>query len=249
VPRLGPDWGACDPANPRNSRRRCSLLVERVTAAGITRVLIDTSPDLRAQLLDAGVSRLDAVLFTHAHADHTHGIDDLRMIFHLMRRRLPVWADPVTAEALMARFGYAFAQPRGSDYPPICDLALIDHEVRVTGAGGEVCLTPLVVNHGNITALAFVVEGACYMPDVLTIPDEAWPALADLRLWIVDALRYAPHPSHAHLSRTLDWIARVRPAQAVITNMHVDLDHARLLAELPPGVIPAHDGLVLTLPL
>jgi phosphoribosyl 1,2-cyclic phosphate phosphodiesterase len=220
-----------------------------VTDQGTTRVLIDTSPDLRAQLLREGVSRLDGVLYTHAHADHTHGIDDLRMVFHVMRRRLPVWADADTAEALLARFGYAFVQPKGSDYPPICDLALITGPVTVAGAGGDLVFQPVRVNHGNIDALAFVVGGVCYMPDVLTIPDPAWPALSGLRLWIVDALRYTPHPSHAHLARTLAWIARARPAAAVITNMHVDLDHARLLAELPQGVIPAHDGLVLTLPL
>jgi phosphoribosyl 1,2-cyclic phosphate phosphodiesterase len=248
VPRLGPDWGACDPANPRNARLRCSLLVERVTDEGTTRVLIDTSPDLRAQLLATRVTALDAVLYTHAHADHTHGIDDLRMIFHTLRRRIPVWADAETSEALVARFGYAFVQPRGSDYPPICDLNLIEGPVTITGAGGDLTLTPLRVNHGNIDALGFVVDGACYMPDVLEIPAPVWPALVDLRLWIVDALRYTPHPSHAHLARTLDWIARARPAQAVITNMHVDLDHARLSAELPPGIIPAHDGLQLTLP-
>jgi phosphoribosyl 1,2-cyclic phosphate phosphodiesterase len=249
VPRLGPDWGACDPANPRNARRRCSVLIERITDAGVTRVLIDTSPDLRAQLLDAAVTRIDAVLYTHAHADHTHGIDDLRMVFHTVRRRIPVWADAETSEALIARFGYAFVQPEGSDYPPICALHLIDGPVTVDGAGGALTLTPVRVNHGNIDALGFLTEGACYLPDVLDIPDAAWPVLADLRLWIVDALRYHPHPSHAHLDRTLGWIARARPLQAVITNMHIDLDHARLMADLPRGVIPAHDGLQLTLPI
>jgi len=247
VPRLGPDWGACDPLNPLNARRRCSLLVQRVAAGGTTTVLIDTSPDLRAQLLDGGISRLDAVLYTHAHADHVHGIDDLRMIVHVMRRRLPVWADPGTAQSLLDRFGYAFVQPKGSDYPPICTLSLIDGPVTVNGAGGALTFQPIRVSHGNIDALGFRVGGLCYLPDVSDIPDAAWPALAGLDCWIVDALRYAPHPTHAHLARTLDWIARAAPARAVITNMHVDLDHARLCAELPCGVIPAHDGLVLTL--
>jgi len=247
VPRFGPDWGACDPANPRNARRRCSLLVQRVTPDGTTSVLIDTSPDLRAQLLDAKVSRLDAVLYTHAHADHVHGIDDLRMIVHIMRRRLPVWADADTSEALLSRFSYAFVQPQGSDYPPICDLSLIDGPVTVTGAGGALTFRPIRVAHGNIDALGFRVGGLCYLPDVSAIPDAAWPSLTGLDCWIVDALRYAPHPTHAHLAQTLDWIARAAPVRAVITNMHVDLDHDRLAAELPPGVIPAHDGMVLTL--
>jgi phosphoribosyl 1,2-cyclic phosphate phosphodiesterase len=248
VPRFGPDWGACDPANPLNARRRCSALVERIGPGGITRVLIDTSPDLRAQLLDAGVSRLDAVLYTHNHADHVHGIDDLRMIVHAMRRRLPVWADAETADSLLSRFGYAFVTPRGSSYPPICDMNLMTGPVTIDGAGGPLTLTPFRVIHGDIDALGFRADGLCYLPDVSEIPEDVWPALAGLDLWVVDALRYAPHPTHAHLERTLGWIARARPARAVITNMHIDLDHARLSAELPPGVIPAHDGLILDLP-
>ncbi|MEO0989360.1 MAG: MBL fold metallo-hydrolase, partial [Pseudomonadota bacterium] len=122
VPRLGGHWGDCDPENPRNTRRRCSLLLEREGPDGTTRVLIDTSPDLRAQLLDANVGRLDAVVYTHAHADHTHGIDDLRMIVFNMRQRLPVWADGPTQNALFDRFAYAFVQPEGSPYPPILDM-------------------------------------------------------------------------------------------------------------------------------
>ena len=249
VPRLGPDWGACDPANPRNTRRRCSILVERVAQSGVTRVLIDTSPDMRAQLLGAGVSRLDSVLYTHAHADHVHGIDDLRMVVHILRHRLAVWADADTAEALLNRFGYAFVQPIGSDYPPICTLHLIDGPVTVTGAGGPLTFLPIRVIHGNIDALGFRVGDLVYMPDVSDIPDMAWPLLGGLSCWIVDALRYREHPSHAHLDRTLGWIDRARPAEAVITNMHVDLDHDRLAAELPPRVRPAHDGMQLTFPL
>jgi phosphoribosyl 1,2-cyclic phosphate phosphodiesterase len=249
VPRFGPDWGACDPRNPLNRRRRCSALIERHDTGGVTRVLIDTSPDMRAQLLDAGVTQLDAVAWTHAHADHVHGIDDLRMIVHLSRRRLSTWADAPTSDALLTRFGYAFVQPKGSDYPPICDLNLIDGPFTITGAGGDLTLTPIRVTHGNIDALAFRSGPLCYLPDVSDIPDAAWPLLDNLGLWVVDALRYAPHPTHAHLDRTLGWIARARPARAVITNMHIDLDHARLSADLPPGVIPAHDGLTLDIPL
>ncbi|TYB89279.1 MBL fold metallo-hydrolase [Oceaniovalibus sp. ACAM 378] len=247
VPRLGGHWGDCDPTNPKNARRRCSLLVERDGPEGTTRVLIDSSPDLRAQLLDAGVGELDAVVYTHAHADHTHGLDDLRMIVFNMRRRLPVWADEPTQADLLTRFAYAFQQPPGSNYPPICEMNTIDGPVTVTGKGGAVTLTPFTVNHGNIDALGFRVATLAYLPDVAEIPDAAWPLLADLDIWIVDALRRMPHPTHAHLARTLEWIERVRPARAVLTNMHVDLDHATVDAETPPHITPAYDGMVLTL--
>lgn len=247
VPRLGNDWGDCDPANPRNRRRRCSLLIEREGAGGTTRVLIDTAPDMREQLLDAGVGVLDAVVYTHAHADHVHGLDDLRQVVFNRGARIPVWADPPTQEALLGRFGYAFVQPAGSPYPPILDLCTIAGPVVIEGAGGAVELVPLPAGHGPSEALGFRIGGLAYLPDAVTIPETTWPLLQGLSVWVVDALRRRPHPTHAHLALTLDWIARARPARAVLTNMHVDLDHATLLAELPPGVEPAHDGLVIAL--
>ncbi len=243
VPRLGGDWGACDPTDPRNARTRCSALVTRHGEKGTTRVLIDTSPDLRRQLLDAGVGQLDAVLYTHPHADHLHGIDDLRMIVFNQRNRLPVWADEPTSQRLMESFGYAFETPPGSGYPPICDLHRIDGPVTIDGAGGPLAFTPFVVEHGSIPALGFRVGGLAYLPDVSAIPDPAWPVLDNLDVFVLDALRYKPHPTHAHLDQALEWIARARPGQAVTTNMHVDLDYATLAAELPPGVTPAYDGL------
>lgn len=245
VPRLGGDWGACDPANPKNRRRRCSLLLERTGPGGTTRVLIDTSPDMREQLLDAGVGHLDAVVYTHSHADHVHGIDDLRMIVFNTRRRLPVWADHATQDALLSRFGYAFVQPAGSPYPPILDLNTISGPLTIHGDGGEITLTPFRVDHGSMESLGFRIGDLAYLPDAVRIPEESWPLLAGLGCWIVDALRYAPHPTHAHVAMALDWIARARPARAVLTNMHVDLDHARLDAETPAHVTPAHDGMVL----
>ncbi|HSF65706.1 MAG TPA: MBL fold metallo-hydrolase [Paracoccaceae bacterium] len=248
VPRLGNDWGACDPANPRNRRRRCSLLVERLGAGGITRVLIDTAPDMREQLLDAGVGTLDAVVYTHSHADHVHGIDDLRQIVFNMRGRLPVWADGPTQDALLSRFGYAFVQPAGSPYPPILDLFSIDGPFTVRGAGGPIPLTPFEADHGTMPALGFRIAGLAYLPDVVAIPEESWPHLMGLDVWVVDALRRKPHPTHAHLALTLDWIARAQPARAVLTNMHVDLDHATVDAETPAHVTPAHDGMVIDLP-
>lgn len=248
VPRLGGHWGACDPENPKNARRRCSLLVERHGGGGVTRVLIDTSPDLRAQLLDAGVGALDAVVYTHPHADHVHGIDDLRMIVFNMRKRLDLWADTPTSAALRDRFGYAFETPPGSAYPPICDLRHIRGDVIVHGAGGQITLTPFEVTHGTIPALGFRIGGLAYLPDVSDIPGPVWNSLAGLDIWIVDALRRAPHPSHSHLAQTLDWIARAKPRQAVLTNMHIDLDYATLAAETPDHITPAFDGMTLTLP-
>lgn len=245
VPRLGGEWGECDPENPRNRRRRCSLLLERFADSGVTRVLIDTSPDMREQLLDAGVGALDAVVYTHSHADHVHGIDDLRMIVFNTRKRLAVWADGPTQEALMSRFGYAFMQPAGSPYPPILDLFTIDGPFTVDGAGGPMRLTPFPADHGSMDTLGFRVGDMAYLPDAVDIPEESWPVLAGLDCWIVDALRRRPHPTHAHLEMTLDWIDRARPRRAVLTNMHVDLDYETLAAETPEHIIPAHDGLSL----
>lgn len=246
VPRLGGHWGACDPADARNNRRRCSMLVEREGAEGVTRVLIDTSPDLRAQLLDAGVGVLDAVVYTHAHADHVHGIDDLRMIVFNMRRRLPVWADAATRENIMSRFGYAFRQPEGSAYPPILEMNPIEVDVVIQGAGGEIALSPFRVRHGRIESLGFRIGGLAYLPDVSDMTDEAWQAVADLDCWVLDALRRDPHPTHTHLERSLEWIAAAAPRRAVLTNMHIDLDYATVEAETPANVTPAYDGMTIT---
>ena len=246
VPRLGGQWGDCDPTNPKNNRRRCSLLITRTSGDQATRVLIDTSPDLRSQLLDAGIGELNGVVYTHAHADHVHGIDDLRMIVFNTRAQLQVWADGDTGDALLSRFGYIFVQPKGSAYPPICDLNTITGDVTIDGPGGPITLTPFEVQHGNIDALGFRIGGVAYLPDVSDIPDPVWDSLQDLDCWIVDALRRQPHPTHAHLAKTLDWIARVQPKQAVLTNMHNDLDYDTVNAETPDHIHPAYDGMTLT---
>jgi phosphoribosyl 1,2-cyclic phosphate phosphodiesterase len=245
VPRLGGHWGECDPTNPRNTRRRCSLLIERESEDGITRVLIDSSPDLRAQLLDAGIGALDAVVYTHSHADHVHGIDDLRMIVFNMRQRLPVWADGDTQNALYARFGYAFVQPEDSPYPPILDMHTINGPFEIEGAGGAIRLTPFQVNHGSIDALGFRVGDLAYLPDAAAIPEDVWPVLSGLDCWILDALRRTPHPTHAHLALSLEWIARAAPRRAVLTNMHIDLDYQTVEEETPAHVTPAYDGMIL----
>ncbi len=246
VPRLGGLWGACDPNNPKNARQRCSLLVTRTRGDKITRVLIDTTPDMRAQLLAADVGTLDAVAYTHSHADHVHGIDDLRMLVFNTRKRLQVWADGDTTNDLMGRFGYAFLQPKGSSYPPICELNLIKGDVKVSGEGGDIILQPFEVEHGNIEALGFRIGDVAYLPDVSLIPDAAWEKLKGLDCWIVDALRREPHPTHSHLANTLQWIAQVAPKRAILTNMHNDLDYDTVAAETPDHVDPAYDGLTVT---
>jgi phosphoribosyl 1,2-cyclic phosphate phosphodiesterase len=245
VPRIGNDWGQCDPANPKNRRRRCSVLLTRTTPAGDTRVLIDTSPDLRDQLLSQGVSDLDAVLYTHEHADHTHGIDELRVIYLLKRHKVQVWADEPTGHMLMSRFSYCFYTAQGSDYPPILHMnrLVAGTPVSVSGQGEAINALPFRVHHGNIEALGFRIGAAAYTPDLNGIPDESLPALQGLDLWIVDALRRTRHSSHLSLAETLEWIQRLRPKRAIITNMHVDLDYDRLRQELPENVEPAYDGL------
>lgn len=249
VPRLGPDWGAADPAEPKNRRRRCSILVERIAAEGArTTVLVDTAPDLREQLLDARVGRLDGVLYTHDHADQSHGIDDLRVIAYRMQRRVDVYADDTTIESLLGRFGYCFHQHESSPYPAILRHCPIEGPLKpftVEGPGGGLEVLPFDLDHGTCRSLGFRFGPVAYSPDAVGLPDESSAALDDLDCWIVDALRYRPHPTHANLEMALDWLGRVKPRQGVLTNMNVELDYARLRRELPPGVVPAYDGMVL----
>jgi len=246
VPRLGGNFGQCDPDNPKNTRRRCSMLVERTGDEGTTTVLVDTGPDMRQQLLDAGVGRLDAVLWTHAHADHVHGLDDLRMIVFNMRKRLKVWADEATQKDLYARFGYAFVQPEGSPYPPILEMHTIDGDVTISGAGGDITFRPFLVGHGSIDALGFRVGDLAYLPDVAKMTDAAWKAVEGLDCWILDALRRDPHPTHSHFAQSLEWIERAGPRRAVLTNMHIDMDYETVAAETPEHIVPAYDGMTIT---
>ena len=252
VPRIGGEggyWGACDPQEPRNRRRRCSILVERWQddPTKKTTVLVDTSPDMREQLIDAGVDWLDGVLFTHDHADQSHGIDDLRMVAINKRRRVDVYMDAYTSETLMTRFGYCFQAPEGSSYPPILHGHLIHgpgQSITIEGEGGPITALAFDQAHGDIRSLGFRFGPLAYSSDLVGLPEESFAALEGTACWIVDALRYAPHPSHAHVDLTLEWIARLRPRQAVLTNLHVDLDYQTLKGELPDGVEPAYDGMV-----
>lgn len=247
VPRVGGDWGACDPVNPLNRRRRCSILVERTGHAGVTTALVDTSPDLREQLLDARTTSLDGVLITHSHADHTHGIDDVRPLVIKMKRRIDLHTDEATSEALRARFSYIFETPPGSQYPPLLTDCRLFHgkSARVTGSGGDIEAIPFRLEHGDMNSLGFRFGSMAYTPDVIGIPEESLQYLENLDLWIIDALRYTRHPSHLSVEEALDWIIRMKPRRAVLTNLHTDLDYDRLKAELPVGVTPAYDGMSL----
>ena len=250
VPRPALGWGACNPANPKNRRRRTSLLVEQRNAAGITRVLVDTSPDLREQLLEAEIDWLDAVLFTHEHADHTHGIDDLRGLFLHRRKRVPVYLDERTSQMMLTRFRYCFASPPGSEYPPIVREQRIAplQPVTVEGEGGPITALPILQEHGDIPSLGFRFGALAYSCDLSGLPPESLPALAGLEVWIVDALRYTPHPSHFSVEETLAWIDRLKPRRAILTNLHSDLDYDELRSRLPAHVEPAFDGLRISLP-
>jgi len=251
VPRVGQGWGDCDPNNPKNRRRRCSLLAERVSANGKTTVLVDTGPDLREQLLGADIARLDGVIYTHDHADHTHGIDDVRPLVLAQRKRVDVYLDEQTSRIMNARFGYCFHTPEGSEYPPIVTEHRISvgKPVTVTGEGGRIEALPILHQHGrNVTALGLRFGGLAYSPDVNGFPAESLAALQGLDVWILDALRYRPHPSHFNVEEALSWIEKLKPRRAVLTNLHSDIDYEALRRDLPPNVVPAYDGLSIELP-
>src|SRR5262249_22150668 len=226
------------------------LLVERRNSTGLTSVLVDTSPDLREQLLEAQVDWLDAVFFTHAHADHTHGIDDLRALFIKHRRRLDIYVDRPTGDTLRCRFGYCFKAPPGSDHPPIATEHRLEpgKAITVQGRGGKIEALPLLQEHGDIASLGFRFGSVAYPCDLSGLPPASIAALAGLDLWVVDALRYRPHPSHFSLDEALAWIERIKPTRAILTNLHSDLDYDELRSKLPEHVLPAYDGLVIELP-
>ena len=248
VPRIGQGWGACDPTEPRNARLRCSILIERISPEGErTTVLVDTSPDLRQQLLATGTDRLDAIVLTHPHADHTHGIDDVRPLVLHMHRRIEVYMDDATARIVGDKFSYIFETPAGSLYPPLLEARQLvkGRMLSLDGAGGPIDLVPFELEHGEINALGLRIGDVAYTPDLNGIPKESLPFLENLGLWIVDALRYSPHPSHFSLAETLEWIGILKPRRAILTNLHCDLDYAALRGQLPPGIEPAYDGMTL----
>ena len=245
VPRIGNNWGNCDALNPKNRRLRCSGLFEKISKSGTTAVLADTSPDLRAQILASGIMALDGVVYTHDHADHTHGIDDLRMVAFAMKHRVNVYFDAATGRSLKERFQYCFETPSGSNYNPI----LIGHEIdaakpfKISGAGGTMTVTPIPQIHGDIASLGFRVGNLAYCPDVNAIPEMSVPLLEGLDVWVVDALRSTPHESHFSVREAVSWTERLNPKRTILTHMTGELDYATLKAKLPDGIEPAYDGM------
>lgn len=261
VPRLGGedragDWGACDPLEPKNRRTRCSIIVQRADetlgweAEALTTILVDTSPELRLQLLANRIDRVDEVLYTHDHADQTHGIDDLRVMAYRRRSLIPVRTNPTTSPMLQHRFGYCFESNPVSGYPAILDLKpdLVPNEATViTGPSGDIPVTPFLQEHGGVQSLGFRFGGQgglAYSSDLNELPEASWAILEGLGCWIVDALRYTPHPSHSHVEKSLEWIRRSGARQGVLTNLHNDLDYHTLERETPENVSVAYDGMV-----
>ncbi len=241
VPSISRGWGACDPANPRNRRRRPSILVEE----GGTRVLIDTSPDLREQLLDADVRHLDAVLFTHDHADHLHGIDDLREVNRAMKAPLPIHAAPEALDSIRARFPYVLGEvgEGQSIYKPM----LLPHALHGPFRVGAIEVVPFDQDHGYGRTIGYRFGPVAYSTDLVDLPEASFDALAGIDLWIVGCLTFDPHPTHAHFDKVMGWIDRVRPARAYLTHMTPGLDYEDLRARCPRNVEPAWDGLVIHL--
>ncbi len=250
VPRIDGDWGACDSNNIKNRRSRCSLLISQTNAGGTTRVLIDTSPDMREQLIAAKIDKIDAVIYTHDHADQTHGIDDLRALVHRHKKRIPVWMDAPTSKTITTRFAYCFSEIENSGYPSILEENRISDEtdlIEIDGAGGAVRLYPIWFDHGRIRSLGYRIGDLVYSPDVSGVPDSSWPYFDRVKIWIVDALRYKPHPTHFHLEQALEHIDRLKIPSAFLTNLHIDMDYQTLCDALPSHIKPAYDGLELQL--
>jgi len=250
VPRIGNDWGACDPQNPKNRRRRSGFLVERWNGDAVTRVLVDTSPDLREQMLDARVDWIDGVVYTHSHADHLHGIDDLRAFVLNKKQRVRVFMDADTAERVREGFDYCFRTPKSSMYQPILD----EHRITayepfvVDGAGGDIHIAPFRQIHGGISSLGLRFGDLAYSTDLNDIPDDSLPYLDGLEVWIAAALRRSAHPSHLSVGGVVEWAERFKPKRTILTHMHADLDYQSLVDELPDGIEPGYDGMRIVLP-
>lgn len=251
TPRINGDWGNCDPAEPRNRRTRAAALFERITPDGrTTRVVVDTGPDFRQQMLSVPHRRLAAVIYTHPHADHIHGLDDLRTYVLEQRGLIDIYADEPTTARLMEGFGYCFRTPPGSSYPPILRANPITHRQPFTidGEGGAITFEPLPQDHGDIVSLGLRVGGMAYCPDVSGFPSDTATRLTDLDILVIDALQYRPHPSHFSLGEALEWVETLRPRRAILTHMHIPLDYRTVLAETPNGIEPAYDGLSVEVP-
>lgn len=257
VPRVGGDWGICDPNEPKNRRMRCSLLVEQWEGEAEppqnerTMVLVDTSPDLREQLLMTGTGRLDALLFTHEHADQTHGIDDVRALAYRMAKRIPTYMNEATNDELAEKFNYLFKTPEGRMHPPILDLQPLMSDgdrVEIEGPGGIIQAEFLAVSHGPTPSGGFLFNGkAAYTPDVWSIDAAILDRMQALEVWVMDALRYNEHPTHAHADRCMEWIATTQTKRAVLTNLHIDMDYQTLSTELPGIHTAGYDNMEIVL--
>ena len=245
VPRITGDWGACNPDNPKNRRTRASFMVQQFDGnGGVTTVVVDTGSDFREQMIAAKVGHIDAVLYTHPHADHIHGIDDLRGYYHNAQQRVPIYANAFTMERIRQGFGYCIETPPGSNYPPIVEPRLIetlDAPIRISGAGGTIPFLPHEQQHGDIISLGFRIGNVAYCSDISDFPPETAVRLEKLDVLIIDALQYRYHPSHLSLEQSLDWIARLQPKRAILTHMHTPLDYDTVMGETPDHVEPAYD--------
>lgn len=247
VPRVGNDWGLCDPEVPENMRSRCSILLERVQKDKKTSIVIDTGPDFRMQMNRANVKKIDAVFYTHEHADHTHGIDDLRMYALRDKKRINVYTSQNTSKNLMDKFGYCFTNNSNGAYPPILNLNIVKHGIKYTidGDGGTIDITPVNQIHGNILSFGFKINNVVYSSDISDIPAETSKYIEKSDLWIVDSLRWDNHPTHFHVDKALDLIQKLNIKEAILTNLHIDLDYKILKNYLPKNVLPAYDGLII----
>lgn len=243
VPRVAQGWGVCDPENPRNRRRRCSILVEQSSADGVTRVLVDTSPDLRDQLIDAGVDSLDSILMTHPHADHLHGIDDVRPLVLHMGRRLDIHMDEQTSRVVRSSFNYIFETAPESQYPPLLSehRLIAGQKCVIPGRGGVLEAMPFRLDHGEIEALGFRFGNVAYTPDFVKVLPGSWEYLENLDTWIIDALRYTRHPTHLSVHEALELISMMKPKRAILTNLSSEIDYETLCREMPDHILPAHD--------
>lgn len=239
VPRVDGNWGVCNPENPKNTRTRCSVAV-RLPSGAI--ILIDTSPDLRFQVLREKINRVDAIFYTHDHADQVHGIDDVRAFTYRDKKRIPCYADPATAQVLKHRFDYIFLDNLQGGYPALMDLHIMPEQLILEEG---VLIKAYECVHGKITALGYQINDVFYSPDVNMIADDVLKSLTDanLSVWVVDCLRYTPHPTHANLEQVLKWHKQVKPQKMILTNLHFDMDYDILSSQLPDNIIVAYDGL------
>ncbi|MEE2953491.1 MAG: MBL fold metallo-hydrolase [Pseudomonadota bacterium] len=251
VPRIHGDWGACDPNNPKNRRTRTAALIERISARGRTVVAIDCGPDFRQQMLAAKVKRLDAIMLTHAHADHIHGIDDMRSFAQSQGAQIPVYAETETFGRVFEAFAYVFRTPKGSDYPPIARHIEIEAGQRfaIDGPGGPIDVLPMLQIHGAIHSLGFHFGPIAYCTDVSAFPAETVETLRGIDHIVLGALQYRRHPSHFSLQQALDWIDELGVGSATLTHMHTPLDYDTVRRETPAHVEPGYDGLVIERPL